>query len=297
MKFWQMVTWSETEQYVDIARSAEACGFHGVMNADHAFYPQHLTSPYPYSEDGKPPMGGESEYPDPWVSIAQMAAVTSTLCFSTSVYILPLRNPIEVAKATASLALMSGNRFMLGAGIGWMKEEYDTYGLEFRQRGARYDECLDALQLLWRGDWCEYHGEHIDFDSLRILPVPAQPVPVYLGGSSPAALRRIARRADGMIGNGNSAAELPELMEQLRQLRREAGREHLPFETIMGVMDAADLDTYKRLYDAGVTASVNLPFPFTVGWGSGIHQKREQMQRFAEDIVQPMADYGAGRNL
>ena len=120
MKFWQMVTWSETEQYVDIARSAEACGFHGVMNADHAFYPQHLTSPYPYSEDGKPPMGGESEYPDPWVSIAQMAAVTSTLCFSTSVYILPLRNPIEVAKATASLALMSGNRFMLGAGIGWI---------------------------------------------------------------------------------------------------------------------------------------------------------------------------------
>ena len=181
MKFWQMVTWAETEQYRDIARSAEELGFHGVMNADHAFYPQQLTSPYPYSVDGKPPMGGDSEYPDPWVSIAQMAAVTSTLCFSTSVYILPLRNPIEVAKATASLALMSGNRFMLGAGIGWMQEEYDTYGIDFRRRGARYDECLDALALLWRGDWCEYHGEHVNFNALRILPVPEQRIPVYLG--------------------------------------------------------------------------------------------------------------------
>ena len=116
MKFWQMVTWAETEHYREIAIAAEELGFQGVMNADHAFFPQQVNSPYPYSEDEKPPMPSDSEYPDTWVSLAQMAAVTSRIKFSTSVYILPLRNPIEVAKATGSLALMSDNRFILGAG-------------------------------------------------------------------------------------------------------------------------------------------------------------------------------------
>jgi alkanesulfonate monooxygenase SsuD/methylene tetrahydromethanopterin reductase-like flavin-dependent oxidoreductase (luciferase family) len=97
MKFWQMVTWAETEQYCDIARIAEEVGFHGIMNADHAFFPQQLNSPYPYSDDAKPPMPSDSEYPDTWVSLAQMAAVTSRIILSTAVYILPLRNPVEVA--------------------------------------------------------------------------------------------------------------------------------------------------------------------------------------------------------
>lgn len=296
MKFWQMVTWAETTQYADIARIAEECGFYGVMNADHAFFPQRVDSPYPYSDDDKPPMPSDSEYPDPWVSIAHMAAVTERLQFSTSIYILPLRNPIEVAKATGTLSLMSGGRFQLGAGIGWMKEEFDTYGVDFRKRGKRYDECLDALELLWSGDWAEYHGDFVDFDPLRILPAPEQRIPILLGGSSPAALARIARRADGFIGNGNAPEEVPALMQRLRELRAEAGRDHLPFETIMGLSGGADLDTLKRLYDGGMTASVNAPFPFTVGWQSSIEQKREQMLRFAEDVVRPMAEYAAGRN-
>ena len=290
MKFWQMVTWAETTHYREIARMAEELGFHGIMNADHAFFPQQVNSPYPYSADEKPPMPNHSEYPDTWVSLAQMAAVTERLMFSTSVYILPLRNPIEVAKATGSLALMSDNRFALGAGVGWMKEEFEAYGIDFHTRGRRYDECLDCLRQLWTGDWVEYHGEFIHFDTLRILPAPTAPVPIYLGGSSEPALRRTARMADGWIGNGNSVAEVPPLMRRLRELRIEYGRSEEPFETIIGLTEAADVDTLRRLQDEGMTAGVSPPFAFTVGWESTLEQKRAAMEQFAQQYIQPLAD-------
>jgi probable F420-dependent oxidoreductase len=289
MKFWQMVTWAETPHYREIARMAEELGFHGIMNADHAFYPQQVNSPYPYSADARPPMPSDSEYPDTWVSLAQMAAVTERLLFSTSVYILPLRNPIEVAKATGTLALMSDNRFILGAGVGWMKEEFDAYGVDFHTRGRRYDECLDAIGQLWSGAWTAFEGEFIQFDSLRILPAPTAPVPIYLGGSSGPALRRTARIADGWIGNGNSIAEVPPLLERLRTLRIEYGRENLPFETVIGLTEPADVDCYKRLGDCGMTAGVSPPFAFTVGWNSTLEQKRAAMEQFAQQYIEPLS--------
>lgn len=290
MKFWQMVTWAETDHYREIARSAEALGFHGIMNADHAFFPRQMESPYPYSEDGLPPMPSDSEYPDPWVSLAQMAAVTERLMFSTAVYILPLRHPIEVAKATASLALMSDNRFALGAGVGWMKEEFDAYGIDFRTRGRRYDECLDSIRQLWGGDWTEYRGDYICFDALRILPVPRQPIPIYLGGSSEVALRRTARMADGWIGNGNSPEEVPPLLARLRELRSAFGRDPEPFETIVGLTTEPDLDVFRRLRDQGMTAGVSLPFTFSLGRSSSLAQKRDCMEQFAERFIRPLAD-------
>jgi probable F420-dependent oxidoreductase len=233
-------------------------------------------------------MATDTEYPDTWVSLAQMAAVTTTLMLSTSVYILPLRNPIEVAKATGSLALMSGNRFILGAGVGWMKEEFDAYGVDFKTRGKRYDECLESIRQLWTGDWTEYRGEYVKFDTLRILPAPTENVPVYLGGSSEVALRRTARVADGYIGNGNRVEEVAPLLARLRELRREAGRESRDFETVLGLSEDADVDTYRRLEDAGMTAGVNAPFAFTLGWKSSLEQKRAQMEQFAEDYILPL---------
>ena len=290
MKFWQMVTWAETGHYREIARIAEEVGFHGIMNADHAFFPAQMNSPYPYSDDANPPMPSDSEYPDTWVSLAQMAAVTQRLMFSTAVYILPLRHPIEVAKATASLAVMSDNRFALGAGVGWMKEEFDAYGVDFHSRGRRYDECLDAIRQLWSGDWTAYQGDYIQFESLRILPAPAARIPVYLGGSAEVALRRTARMADGWIGNGNTPQEVPPLLARLRELRRAFGRDKEPFETIIGLKAEPDVDMFRRLGEQGMTAGVSAPFPFTLGWGSSLEQKRACMEQFAERFIMPLAD-------
>lgn len=288
MKFWQMLTWSETEQYKDIAMIAEDLGFYGVMNADHALFPKELKAPYPYSEDGKPPMPADSEYPDPWVTIAQMAAVTTTLKFSTSVYILPLRNPIEVAKAGGTLALMTDNRFILSTGVGWMKEEFDIYGVDFKTRGRRYDECLDVLRLIWAGGWNQYHGEFIDYNPMQICPAPKQQVPVYLGGSSDKALRRTARLADGWVGNGNHPDEVPKILAKLNNWRAEYGRNDLPFETIIGLYTPPDVENYQRLGELGMTAGVSYPFSFSLGWKSRIEEKRKVMEKFAREVIRPL---------
>ncbi|MFT5605038.1 MAG: putative F420-dependent oxidoreductase, partial [Paracoccaceae bacterium] len=232
MKFWQMLHWIEPNQLLAVAQFAEELGFEGVMLGDHAVYPEVVNTAYPYSADGKAPMTHASPYPDCWVTLGMIAAVTKSLKLSVSVYVLPLRDPIEVAKATGTLALMSGNRLVLGAGSGWMKEEFDAYGVDFRRRGKRLDECIDITRKIWTGEMVSHSGTEFQFEACRVLPAPSQSVPIYLGGASAPALRRTAEKADGWIGNGTAPDDVPQLLSRLHELRVVAGRSHLPFETV-----------------------------------------------------------------
>ena len=289
MKFWQMVPWMETEQLVDVAKFAEEVGFDGVMNADHAVYPAVVNAKYPYSPDGKAMMSPDWPYPDAWVTIAAMATATTRLRLSTSVYVLPLRSPFEVAKATGTLAIMSNNRFVLGAGIGWMKDEFDIYGVDFSTRGKRMNETIEILRKLWAGGMVSYKGEIFDFPALQIAPAPDRTVPIYLGGSSPPALMRTALMADGWIGNGNAPEDVPAILAELSRLRREAGRDHLPFETVVGLTSAPDLDTFKRLEEQGMTSGVSYPFYFSLGLRSSLDDKKRVMEDFAKKFIVPLA--------
>ena len=106
MKFWQSITWAETDQLCDIARFAESLGYEGVIGADHALYPKTMRPDYPYSESGYPPQTADSEYPDMWTSAAAITSVTERLRYVCGVYVLPLRSPIEVAKQAATLATL-----------------------------------------------------------------------------------------------------------------------------------------------------------------------------------------------
>lgn len=289
MKFWQSLAWAEPEQLVPLAQFAEELGFHGVLNADHAVYPEQVLAPYPYSADGKPPMNASDPYPDCWVSIAFMAAATTRLQFSTSVYVLPLRSPFEVAKASGTLSIFSGQRFALGVGAGWMQDEFDIYGVAFDRRGKRMDEMITIMQRLWDGGMVEYRGEFYDFPPLQIEPAPIARVPVYVGGTNRAALRRAAILADGWIGAGNSPEEVPAILDTLQQLRQQAGRSQEAFETIIGLTTPPDLATFQRLEAAGMSSAVNLPFAYTVGKQSGLDVKKRQMEDFAREFVQPLA--------
>lgn len=288
MKFWQSVTWMEPEQLVPVAKFAEELGFEGVLNADHAVYPETVNAPYPYSADGKPPMTAQDPYPDCWVSLAFMAAATTRLRISTSVYVLPLRNPFEVAKAAGALSIFSGNRFALGVGAGWMKDEFDIYGVEFAGRGKRMDEMIEVMQRLWDGGMVEYHGKYYDFPRLQIEPAPTERVPVYVGGANRAALKRAAVLGDGWIGAGNTPEEVPLIMAELQSLRREAGRDHEPFETIVGLMGKCNIDTYKRLQEQGMTSGVAAPFYFTLGKRSSLDDKKRAMESFAAAYIDPL---------
>jgi probable F420-dependent oxidoreductase len=289
MKFWQMLTWCEPEQMVELARIAEDCGFEGVMTADHAFFPQQLRADYPYSEDGMPPLDETSYYPDVFVSTMAMAAATTRLKFSCAVYVLPIRHPVEVAKASAALALFSADRFVLGAGLGWMREEYEVYGVDWRGRGRRADEYLAILRRLWAGGWVEHHGEAFDFDPLTIKPAAPQGVPIFWGGASKPALRRAAASCEGWIGAGNTVAETPALLADLKQFRDQAGMPWDGFETVIGLSDGNDVEALKLLEEQGMTAGVSPPYRFVLGDSSSLDAKRAMMERFAEEFIRPLA--------
>lgn len=285
MKFWQVGSFSEPDQLVEIARGAEEAGFEGVLLSDHLFFPGDLRSRYPYSEDGKPMFDGTMPFPDPWTTIAAMAAVTTRLRFGTMVYILPLRHPLEVAKAVGTAALLSNDRVLLGTGAGWIREEYDALGVDFATRGKRYDEMIDVMRKAWTGEMVEHRGAHFDLGRFQMSPAPRRPVPIAIGGVNEVALRRAARLGDGWIGTGQTPEQAVELLARIATLRREAGRASQPFEAIVPLVTPPDADVFRRLADAGMTSTTAWPFLYTLGPGSTLAQKRESMLRFGESVI------------
>jgi probable F420-dependent oxidoreductase len=287
MKFWQALMWMEPEHLVPCAQFAEELGFDGVFIADHAVYPQTVHSIYPASPDGVAPMRPHWPYPDCWSAIGVMMGATKTLNFSVSVYVLPVRSPLEVAKATGTLAILSNNRFRLGIGVGWMKEEFDIYGVDFHTRGKRTDEMIEVMRKIWRGGMVEHHGRFFDFPPLQISPAPSQQIPIWVGGSSPAGLKRAAYLGDGWLGD-TTTTDVPGLVHQLDRLRKEAGRDHLPFEYNIPLLESPSLDLFKRLRDAGATLGNSMPFMMELGLTSTLDQKKRSMERFAKEIIHKM---------
>ncbi|MGI5127533.1 LLM class flavin-dependent oxidoreductase [Pseudonocardia sp. CA-107938] len=180
------------ERLVELARLAEGLGY-GTL-----WLPDHLLPPGPYGDT----YGGVYE---PLITLAHLAAHTSTIRLGTSVLITPLREPVLLAKQTATLARLSGDRFVLGVGIGWEMHEFDVVGADFRRRGARTDEIIERVRALHRGEATDGVFE----------PLPDRPVPVVVGGVSEAALRRAARYADEWQGFGLSPRRFAELAASL----------------------------------------------------------------------------------
>jgi probable F420-dependent oxidoreductase len=289
MKFWQAITWAETDQLTEIARFAEEVGFSGLMSGDHAVYPESIAPDYPYSDSGQPPMQPSDEYPDQTAIFAAMAAFTRTLRFTCGVYVLPLRNPHEVARASATLAILSDNRFILGVGVGWMKEEFDIYGVDFHRRGRITDESIEVLRKLWCGAMVEHHGEYFNFPRIQLSPAPKKFPPIYIGGASEIALRRAARVGDGYIGAGTAPDAVGPLLQRLETLRKEYGREHLPFEAMLGVTAMPDRDLFLRLQDDGLQSTVAPPFQYALGKkNSTLDEKKRFMEHFSETIIRRM---------
>jgi len=235
-----------------IAVAAEEAGFDSVAVSDHVVMPAELESKYPYTDDGIPQFSPEEQWPDVWVAIGAMAAVTERIGFMTNVYVLPLRNPFVVAKAVGTASFLSGGRVGLGIGAGWMREEFELMEQSFRRRGARMDEMLEVLAKLWTGEMVEHHGEFYDFDPVEMLPAAPGPVPVYVGGHSEVAFARAVRN-DGWLGMYYQPAELVEHCRTLARLREDAGVADRPFEVIASPMAVPDADLVAELEAAGVT--------------------------------------------
>ncbi len=284
MKFWQALSFTETDQLVKVARACEEVGFHGALVADHYFLPEKLASKYPYSEDGAPPFAGDAEFPEPFAAISAMAAATQRLHFATGICIAPLRHPIALAKSVATASVLSGGRTALGVGVGWIREEFDQLGPDFATRGVRLDEMIEVMRKLWAGGMVEHRGRFYAFERLQMSPPPVGQVPIYVGGGSEPALRRAARN-DGWIGTGDAPARVPAILERLRVLRKEEGRERAPFETIVALTAPPDVALFRRLEDQGVTSIVSWPLTYALGPASSVEAKRRALEQYGSEVI------------
>jgi probable F420-dependent oxidoreductase len=286
MQFAIPVALCDPTELTAIAKTADENGYGWIAISDHLIYPQQFSQPYPYTADGKPRFSEDTNWPDPWIAISAMAAVTQHLRFYTNVYVLPARTPVHVAKFLATLAVMSNNRIALGAGMGWMPEEFTAGGQPFAKRGARADDMLSVIQKLHTGEMVEHHSEFFDLPAMKMRPAPSQPVPVYVGGFSEPALRRAAQH-DGWISDVHTSTELQMYFDKVQQYRRELGRETLPFEMLcFNARDAFDLDGFKRMREMGVTALCTPPWFFYGGKPtSPLAFKLDAIKRFAEDYI------------
>jgi probable F420-dependent oxidoreductase len=282
-------------EFVDVARTADGCGWDSVQVADAPFFPEEISVPYPYTPDGTRFWPLDQPVLDPWVAIATMATVTERIRFITSVLRLAVRQPLLEAKSLCSVAAVSNDRVAMGVGLAWMPEEFRWLGQDKKTRGARQDEAIEIIRKVTAGGFVEYHGKHYDFDRLIMAPVPKKPVPIYVGGTTSPALKRAARLGDGWISVIHDKAEVPGVIDELNRYRREYGRENEPFDIMMHCPDAESLDDIRRLEDLGVTDLQVTPWSEKIlaemGVGAIMQQqpslevKLGAIERYAEEVI------------
>jgi len=250
---------SQPDLLAHLATTAEKVGVESLWTVEHVVIPQGYKSPYPYAKDGKIPGGEHVPIPDPLIPLGFVAAITKKIKLATGVVILPQRHPVYVAKEVATIDVLSGGRMILGIGSGWLKEEFDALGLEFKHRGARTDESIQALRALWSEGPSSFHGKHFNFGPALSFPKPAQRggIPIHIGGHSPAAARRAGRLGDGFFP---ALGEIPKLKELFDLMRDEAAKHGRKADQIeLSCMGRANLDAFKALQDIGITRVVVPP--------------------------------------
>jgi probable F420-dependent oxidoreductase len=218
-----------------LARLAEAAGFDSVFAVDHVVLPDAYDSTYPYAAGGRLPGNQFSAMPDPLIWMAFAAAATTRLRLMTGVIILPLRNPLVLAKQVATLDRMSGGRIELGIGVGWLREEFEALGVPFAARGRRADDYLAAMRALWRDESASHAGEFVRFHGVSCSPRPvAGAVPIIVGGHSEAAARRAGRLGDGFFPSIGAQVDTMPLLDVARRAAAEAGRDPAAVEMLGG---------------------------------------------------------------
>jgi len=220
--------------------------------------PEQIAAPYPYTKDGSVGFARNTPWPDPFVLLAAIGATTRKILLGTSVAIVPYRNPLHVAKAVATVDLVSHGRYQFGVGIGWLKEEFDALGEPFNERAGRTREYLQVMKAIWSGEIAKFQGKYFSFPELHTNPLPIQKPhpPIIFGGESLAALKRIADLGDGWQPGPVPVEVFRERLARLQTLMVERGREmtQLSISMIGNTLDLQhNPDKLVALEELGVT--------------------------------------------
>ena len=245
---------ADPDWMIGFTRHAEAVGFESIYVVEHAVVPGGYATKYPYSETGRMPLPDDCPIPDPLELLAFLAAVTDRIILATGILVLPEHNPVLLAKRLSTLDVLSRGRMRLGIGVGWMREEIESVGVDFDSRGTRTDEMIDVMRVLWSAESATHHGEFFSFTDAVSRPQPVQigGVPIHVGGHSPAAARRAGRFGDGFqpLGLGDDA--LVARLDLLAATAVEHGRDPASIElTLGGLLDSMDGATVDRAAAAG----------------------------------------------
>src|SRR3954447_3467661 len=247
---------ADAEGVATVARAAESLGFDSIWVGEHPVLidPQAPPSPLP----------SHSDLMDPIPVLAYAAATTSRIRLGTGIVILPMRNPMILAKQLATVDVLSGGRLLVGIGVGYVPGEYDAIGVPFGTRGRRADEWIDALRPLWHDDQPRFDGEFASFRGIQCRPRPSRPggPPILASGMSTAARRRAVARCDGWYGFFQDLDATRAAIEELDRLAGEVdrpadlGRLEITVTPLPGPVDA---DTVRRYEDLGVDRLVLVP--------------------------------------
>lgn len=289
MKFAYHPTMCPPDQYLPLAKAAEAAGFDTFTFPDSICYPKEGTDVYPYNDDGTREFLDGVPFLEPFVAIPYLAASTERIRFTTSVIKLAIRQPVIVAKQLSSLAVLIGDRLGLGVGISPWPEDFQASQIAWEKRGKRMDEMMEIINGLMSGDYFGYEGEIFQLDAIKLCPVPDHHIPLLVGGHAKPALRRAARLGDGWISAGSSLQELQEKIAQIESFRRDYGRENIPFEYHAMTEAAYSVDGLQSLVSAGIT-EVIIAFrnPYEGGPDTQtVEEKVGMINWYAENVIQP----------
>ena len=268
------------DMMVDFARAAEQAGVESVWTFEHVMVPENYESKYPYDSSGKMGASPETPFLDPLIALATIAQATSTIRLGTGVNILSQANPLLLAKQVASLDGVSNGRFMLGAGIGWLREEFSAMGVPFEKRGARFDDYVQAMRKVWSGDMVEHHSEFINWSGFKSYPLPVQnPFPVIMGGASGRIYQRIAKYGNGWYAPTRSPDDLAPRLGELKKVCADEGRDYSELEISCMWTLKGGLDTVREYADMGVHRLI-VPIP-----AMGEANPMDGLARLREDVI------------
>ena len=290
------------ETVLQLARHAEEAGFESIWLADHVAFPVSIQSKYPYSATGDFPSRLSEPLMEPVATMAVLVGATKRVRIGTAALIMPYRNPVLLARMLVTLDHFSGGRIVLGAGVGWLQEEFDvldTY--DFRKRGKVTDEYLEIFKAICTGGEVSYRGETYAFEAIFSSPGSLQRPhpPILIGGLSDAALRRVVRHGNGWLAVTAGPEMLAQRVAMLKRLAGDAGRKFddltLAYKLFLDIGEAkrsafdarepgtgsvAEIrDDIKRLFDLGFRKII------VRHRGSNAADLKSQIDRFATEIV------------
>jgi probable F420-dependent oxidoreductase len=290
------------ETILQLARHAEDTGFESIWLADHVAFPVSFKSEYPYGAKGEFPTRLSDPLMEPVASMGVLVGATKRVRIGTAALIMPYRNPVLLARMVVTLDQFSGGRIVLGAGVGWLEEEFNVLGsYDFKKRGRVTDEYLEIFKAICAGGEASYRGETYAFEPIFSSPGSVQRPhpPILIGGLSNAALRRVVRHGNGWLAVSAPPEMLRERLAMLKRLTTEAGRQLEDFSLVYkiflsigeakrGPFDAREpgtgslaeiTDDLKRLFDLGF-GKIIVRYR-----GSSAADQMSQIDRFVGEIV------------